>query len=434
MSNSYELPKTPIPFLDGNQPFNSDSTHGGEPIVVKKTPNIMGLQQVVVKYALNVAPENFQRPESWSKEDQKKFFISLCMDRVEGVIVIVDVENALYKLQQVAPDDRVISYIYEPIIEAGLEYIVLDGNNRLQFLINLINGTYSIPEGRYGYIRDPQDHSISVFTVQRNKNKFSDLPKAVQRTLLNRLIIVSEYTQIGYDGLSEVFLNTNSGVFPNAQEIRNALNSPWADYVRSLRSEIPELLGHMFKNFKKRYCGDDWIVDCLDFALNVRTEQRNDKDEVINVTYSPISQTTKTKLYKSDFLSSAEQIRIRDTFIDLASFLSQLIDEKITKEDKKLLKRKSLIQNLFYLMYNGLTTYEQFQQAVELHDKAYFDKKNTFYPNWSDAKDDQQYDDLTFKNACEGSRAINMEFRCLQLGQILPKVLGSELSEAFDLN
>ena len=85
-------------------------------------------------------------------------------------------------------------------------------------------------------------------------------------------------------------------------------------------------------------------------------------------------------------------------------------------------------------MYNGLTTYEQFQQAVELHDKAYFDKKNTFYPNWSDAKDDQQYDDLTFKNACEGSRAINMEFRCLQLGQILPKVLGSELSEAFNLN
>ena len=430
MSNSYELPKSPIPFLDGHQPLNLDPARGGEPIVVKKTPNIMGLQQVVVKYALNVAPENFQRPESWSKEDQKAFFISLCMDRVEGVIVIVDVENALYKLQQVAPDDRAISNIYEPILEAGLEYIVLDGNNRLQFLINLINGIYSIPEGRYGYIRDPQDHSISVFTVKRNKNKFSDLPKPVQRTLLNRLIIISEYTQIGYDGLSEVFLNTNSGVFPNPQEIRNALNSPWADFVRTLRSEMPQLLGHMFKNFKKRYCGDDWIVDCLDFVLNVADVDPEGEKET---TYSPISQSSKTKLYKSDFLSSAEQIRIRDTFIDLASFLDQMIDEKITKEDKKLLKRKSLIQNLFYMMYNGLTTYEQIQEAVELHDKAYFDKKNTFYPNWSNAHDDLQFDDLTFKNACEGSRAINMEFRCLQLGNIISQVLGTELNKALNL-
>ena len=430
MSNSYELPKSPIPFLDGHQPLNLDPAHGGEPIVVKKTPSIMGLHQVVVKYALNVAPENFQRPESWSKDDQKAFFISLCMDRVEGVIVIVDVENALYKLQQVAPDDRAISNIYEPILEAGLEYIVLDGNNRLQFLINLINGIYSIPEGRYGYIRDPQDHSISVFTVKRNKNKFSDLPKPVQRTLLNRLIIISEYTQIGYDGLSEVFLNTNSGVFPNAQEIRNALNSPWADYVRSLRSEIPQLLGHMFKNFKKRYCGDDWIVDCLDFVLNVADV---DPDGVKETAYYPITQTSKTKLYKSDFLSAAEQIRIRDTFIDLASFLDQLIDEKITKEDKKLLKRKSLIQNLFFMIYNGLTTYEQVQAAVELHDKAYFDKKNTFYPNWSDAETDKQFDDLTFKNACEGSRAINMEFRYLQLTKIMSEVLGTELNKAFNL-
>ena len=433
MSNSYELPKSPIPFLDGHQPLNLDPAHGGEPIVVKKTPSIMGLHQVVVKYALNVAPENFQRPESWSKDDQKKFFISLCMDRVEGVIVIVDVENALYKLQQVAPDDRAISNIFNPIQEAGLEYIILDGNNRLQFLINLINDIYSIPEGRYGYIRDPQDHSISVFTVKRNKNKFSDLPKPVQRTLLNRLIIVSEYTQIGYDGLSEVFLNTNSGVFPNAQEIRNALNSPWADYVRALRSEIPQLLGHMFKNFKKRYCGDDWIVDCLDFVLNVKTDERNDEDEVINTTYSPITQSSKTKLYKSDFPTPAEQVRIKDTFIDLASFVDQMIDEKITKEDKKLLKRKALLQNLFYMMYHGLTTYEQVQQAVELHDKAYFDKKNVFYPNWSDADTDKQFDDLTFKNACEGSRSVNMEFRCLQLTKIISEVMGTELSKAFNL-
>ena len=179
-----------------------------------------------------------------------------------------------------------------------------------------------------------------------------------------------------------------------------------------------------------------WIWLCLefiDFVLNVKTDERNDEDEVINTTYSPITQSSKTKLYKSDFPTPAEQVRIKDTFIDLASFVDQMIDEKITKEDKKLLKRKALLQNLFYMMYHGLTTYEQVQQAVELHDKAYFDKKNVFYPNWSDADTDKQFDDLTFKNACEGSRAINMEFRCLQLTKIISEVMGTELSKAFNL-
>ena len=428
MSNSFKLPQSPIPFLDGNFPVGSEI--GGQPIVVKRDPKVLDLGQVVTKYALNTAPENFQRPESWTKDNHKAFFRSLLMDRIEGVIVIVDVNSALHRVKQVAPDDRAISNIFEPILDEGLKYIVLDGNNRLQFLINLVNGNYSIPEGRYEYIRHPQDTSTSVFTVRRNKNKFSDLPDAVQETLLGRSIIMSEYSQIGYDGLSEVFVNTNSGVFPNAQEIRNAKNSPWADYVRALRSEVPELLGYMFTNFKKRYCGDDWIVDCLDFVLNVADI---DPMGVEETTYSPITQSSKNKLYKSDFLSSAEQVRIRDTFVDLSNILAQLIDEASGKEEKKLLKRKSLIQNLFFLMYNGLTTYEQVKDAIVLHDKAYNDKSNFFFPKWSEKVEHEQFNDLTFKNACEGSRAINMEFRYRQLTKIMSEVMGTELSKAFNL-
>jgi len=428
MSNSFKLPQSPIPFLDGNFPVGSEI--GGQPIVVKRDPKVLDLGQVVTKYALNTAPENFQRPESWTKDNHKAFFRSLLMDRIEGVIVIVDVNSALHRVKQVAPDDRAISNIFEPILDEGLKYIVLDGNNRLQFLINLVNGNYSIPEGRYEYIRHPQDTSTSVFTVRRNKNKFSDLPSAVQTTMLGRSIIISEYSQIGYDGLSSVFLNTNSGVFPNAQEKRNAMNSPWADYVRALRSEVPELLGYMFDNFKKRYCGDDWIVDCLDFVLNVADI---DPMGVEETTYSPITQGSKNALYKSDFLSSAEQVRIRDTFVDLSNILAQLIDEASGKEEKKLLKRKSLIQNLFFLMYNGLTTYEQVKDAIVLHDKAYNDKSNFFFPKWSEKVEHEQFNDLTFKNACEGSRRINMQFRYCQLTKIMSEVMGTELSKAFNL-
>lgn len=428
MSNSFELPRSPIPFLEGNYPVGDHQ--GGQPIVVKREPKNLELGMVVTKYQLNTAPENFQRPESWSKDHRKAFFRSLCMDRIEGVIVLVDVESALHRVTQVAPDDRAIKNIFEPILAKGLKYIVLDGNNRLQFLINLINGTYTIPVGRYEYIRHPQDTSTSIFNVRKGKQTFEDLPSAVRNALEGRIIVLSEYSQIGYDGLSDVFVNTNSGVFPNPQELRNAKNTPWADYVRELRCEIPELLGYMFTNYKKRYCGDDWIVDCLDFVLNVKTDEYNDEDEVIKTTYSSVSQGSKNKLYKSEFLTASEQVKIRDTFVDLASILTQLIDETSGKEQKKRLKGKSLIQNLFFMMYNGLTSYDQITLAIDLHNKAYDDKSNFFSPNFSDNED---YEDLTFKNACEGARAVNMEFRYLQLNRIMSQVLGTELNKAFNL-
>ena len=43
------------------------------------------------------------------------------MDRIEGVIVVVDVDSALHRVKQVAPDDRAISNIFEPILDQGLK-------------------------------------------------------------------------------------------------------------------------------------------------------------------------------------------------------------------------------------------------------------------------------------------------------------------------
>ena len=433
MSNSFELPPSPIPFLDDNYPVGDSM--GGQPIVIKRDPKVLGLGQVVNTYQHNTAPENFQRPESWSKAEKKAFFKSLLMDRIEGVIVVVDVHSALHRVKQVAPDDRAISNIFEPILDQGLKFIVLDGNNRLQFLINLVNDIYGIPEGKYEYIRHPQDTSTSVFRVTRKNNKFTNLPQAVRDTLLERLIIMSVYTQIGYDGMSEVFVNTNSGVFPNPQELRNAKNSPWADYVRSLRSEIPELLGYMFANPRKRYCADDWIVDCLDFALNaVEVDLDEDSETYKETNCYAISQSSKNDLYDMEFLSAKEQLRVKTIFTDLAEILNQLIDETSSKEDVKYLKTKTLIQNLFFMMYHGeLSSYDHIKEAIELHKKAYNDKSNFFYPKWSKNTEHENFNDLTFKNACEGARKINIEFRYLQLMQIVSKVIGSELNSFFNI-
>ena len=200
-------------------------------IVIKSDPMVLPIKNIVDNYKLSTAPIQFQRPESWTPKEKKLFWLSLLMNRIEGVIVLVDIAAALHRLQELNPHDRAIQ-LYEYLLKKGFEYIVLDGNNRLKFLQNLFSDEWAIPEGNYEYIRDLNDSSTTSFRVTRKKNKFSDLPAAVQSTLNRRRCIISEYTQIGYTGLSDIFTNTNSGVFPNPQELRNAKNTLWADFVR----------------------------------------------------------------------------------------------------------------------------------------------------------------------------------------------------------
>ena len=379
---TYSSPR--IPFLAGDYPTEEDRKNkGGLPIVVKRTPSIEPLRNVVENYKDFIAPPEFQRPESWTPKERIAFFNSLLMDRIEGVLVVVNIDEALYNLQEVSPDDRAVR-LFDALQKQEYEYVILDGHNRLQFLMGLINNRYGIPEGEYGYIRSEKDTSVSRFKVRRNKNKFSDLPKVVQDTLLKRRCIISEYTQIGYDGLSDVFINTNAGVFPNRQELRNAWNSPWADYVRAVRCEVPELLSKIFTNFKKRYLGDDWIVECLDFAVGAVTEldeevpfegklfngERDDDGNRILETYSaaveisPVSQSTKDNLYKSNFLSEPEQLGYLQVFKDLSEYVNEFIAEidgsdmepKEKVKEIKSLTTKVNLMNLYWMMCNGIDT------------------------------------------------------------------------------
>ena len=400
---------------------------------IKTGSDMWEASYLIWKYLKVVAPKRCQRPLCWNNPTKVKYFKSLLMNRVEGTFIFIDIESAFEAIQREYHSNEKSYQFFEDLLKQGYKYIVIDGNNRFHFLQDLFNDNWLIPQGEYQYIADVATGRIETFEVVNRRRKFSDLPSKVQKAIQSRKSPVSEYSQLDLAGLADVFTNVNSGVALNRQELRNVMDVDYADLVRELEEDIMPLLNQLMERPQIGLKGQEFIVDCLDFILNVKTDDFNDENEVINTTYSPITQSSKTKLYESDFPSAAVQVRIKDTFIDLASFIDQMIDEKITKEDKKLLKRKALLQNLFYMMYNGLTTYEQVQKAVELHDKAYFDKKNLFYPNWSDADTDKQFDDLTFKNACEGSRSVNMEFRCLQLTKIISEVMGTELSKAFNL-
>ena len=62
-----------IPFLSENYSRDGED----KPIVVKRTPSIEKLSNVVSNYKELIAPPEFQRPESWVAKDRFHFFNSL---------------------------------------------------------------------------------------------------------------------------------------------------------------------------------------------------------------------------------------------------------------------------------------------------------------------------------------------------------------------
>jgi len=371
----------------------------------KNDPLPMTIWDLYNNYKGSYAPEEFQRPESWSSKERKAYFLSVLMNRIEGTFVFVDVEIAADRVGSIDPTDISFAY-FNNLLKQMIEKIILEGNNRLKFFESLLNDEYTIPSGSYYYLPDPHSTSLSQFVVGKHNNVFSKLPKLVQKAIKSRKVIVSEYTQIDYKGLSDVFVNVNSGVPLNAQELRNALHTLWATYVRQMRKELAPLLIKMFGNkYKKRLVGDEWIVDTIDMVLNNYCKD----EEIFDFEINGVTQTSKNKLYVSDYDEFNEQ-KITENFSTLASYIDRMIDDGWEELTEKVILRKSSVMNLFWMINNGIDTYDRAVEALHLHEEAYTDK---------DLRNDA---DESYKWACGGTGTKNMEFRMQVLPEIVSKV------------
>ena len=154
--------------------------------------------------------------------------------------------------------------------------------------------------------------------------------------------------------------------------------------------------------------------------------ERDDDGNRILETYSAdvkirqISQQTKDDLYHSNFLSEEEQVGYLQVFKNLSEYVSEMIAEvdgsdlepkEKTKEIKKLTTKVN-VMNLFWMMCNGVDTYEQARLAVQLHQEACANSIRCYGD-----------DEATFKVACQGSRKSNLEFRYIVLNEIIEEVV-----------
>ena len=313
-------------------------------VPLKERITLLDYALMLQKFGDFNAPRQFQRPIAWKADDRKKFFNSMLMNRVEGTFVLVDVRRCIARLDNLGQYEGETYSFFKKFSDEGYKYVILDGNNRMCFIKSLFDDEYTIPEGKYEFISDELAGTISSFTVRKGKQKFSDLPERVRSVLKERQASISLYTQISFDGMSDVFQNVNSGVPLNAQELRNAYSTKWADFVREISDEVSSLLGKLFKDHRFRLKGEEWIVDCLDMVLNAVTidPKTNELD------CSGITQTTKNKLYVSNFLTEDDENFYFDKFIEMMDFISRMIDEKIF--DEKSLTRASAVQNLYWML------------------------------------------------------------------------------------
>ena len=377
---------------------------------------------MLMKYQQFVAPKKFQRPVAWKQKDKIKFFKSLLMNRVEGTYVLVDLREVLKKLNKFTENETTI--FVKDLINQGYYYIVLDGNNRFVFLRELFSDKWVIPQGRYQYISDIDDGSIVSFKVPRGGCKFSELDVDVQNAVEQRDAVVSQYTQICLEGLSEVFENLNSGVPLNHQEHRNASNSLWADYIRELSEKNASLLSMIFKDHVSRLSGDEWIVQCIDFVRSAtQIDDAEDRDCHFTANYdgkinfSAINQGSLNALYESPELVPEDKEEFNNVFEDLGQYLKRMISEKVLAE--KDILRRSAVQNLYWMMHNGIEDYAQAKEAVKLHQLRYKDKTctNADYINEKDGEEEK-----TFKVCCDGLGKDNIEFRYHVLSHIIARV------------
>ena len=401
-------------------------------ILRKKDPRNQTLQELFNSFNNQfIAPDEFQRPLSWGPEQKEKYFWSILMNRIEGTIVVVNIRKALATIKRYASVNESCASISKAIELFEKEdrnknkWIIIDANNRVSFICDLLSDNYTIPDGEYEYIPDSDDNFCGTFVVTKRNNKFSQLPEVVQDAIYSRVAVISEYVQTDWQGMSIAFINTNSMVAPNEQEIRNAYYSDWPQYIRNLRKLHLNLLGWIFQDPLKRYYGDEFLLDCIamDMACIQETENQKTFENRLNhgteneeefsayVTCKGLTSKVRDDIYLLDELEDSDYYT--SIFTHLYDHLAKMRDNEI-----EFSVSKSLVQNLFWMLCNGLqNSYDDVVKAVEIHQRYLKDVSLTYS------------DDLaTFYNACSGKSKKNIEFRYIVLSRIIEEVYEDVLS------
>lgn len=166
----------------------------------------------------------FQRKICWTDSQCKQFVASILKGRATTPITLVDLKEVVEYCEdnQLKEDSK----FFKSLLDQKYKYVSIDGQNRTQAIWDFIENRFSIT-GDFKD-KDGERHSIT--------NKFyKDLPDRLQDAFndQNILLTLIEALEDRHE-MHYAFIDHNSGSALNAQELRNALLTPMAKWIRDL--------------------------------------------------------------------------------------------------------------------------------------------------------------------------------------------------------
>ena len=194
---------------------------------------------------------SFQRRVVWDKDDINKYFVSLTRGWPILDVVLADVEQCLEYSR--LKGDLISEKYFDDIHCRGFKYISLDGQNRTKSILAVMDNKNTLT----GEFRDADDQMIRVENVF-----FKDLPQRLQDRVITGCDIKVELSCDSLQSdLPYQFEALNAGVPLNAQEHRNAIQSPIAGWIRETSKYHEEaILRFTQKDDIKRMTDDENIA------------------------------------------------------------------------------------------------------------------------------------------------------------------------------
>ena len=123
-------------------------------------------------------------------------------------------------------------------------------------------------------------------------------------------------------------------------------------------------------------------------------------------------------MYSSD-ISDVPTGQYEDTFISLSEYIHAMIDDDDVKIESKFLTRPYTVMNIFWMMMNGLDTYEDVVTATVEYEKC-LKVNSAIWPYMNEKGNNLVW-------ACNGLGAMHNKMKMAVLNEILETIKDEEM-------
>lgn len=274
---------------------------------------------------------SFQSRGRWDLPQERLYINSLITGMAPSKIVIASLEDCANNCDVESADYR----YFNSWIEKGFKHVSIDGNNRTITLmryfndqVDLMGGDYVLPSGR-------------VVSINEKNCVWSKHPKELREHIENNVYVtIAQYINATRADLSLLFKNINDGMSLNAQELRNAMLTPFSSWIRDMVDAVySPMLKKVFptdKQYNRRKV-DEFIV-AMAIYLTFGTSRN-------------IQSVEMDRAYQDNSSVSAGVRQHEKTIKNFAKFIENVSGKE--------LKDHSTLMNLFmaydYVMTNNYT-------------------------------------------------------------------------------